>query len=46
MLENTEGAIKMTLQRNWQNRVCNTKKTKIKTQHNMRWTPLYVSKQK
>jgi len=48
MLENTEGAIKLISQRNWQHRVNKTKKnkTKTKTQHNMCWTPLYANKHK
>jgi len=38
MLKITEGAF-----RNGQSRK-KTKKTKAKTQHNMRWTPLYANK--
>ena len=35
-----------TIQRNWQHRKHKTKKNKIKTQHDMCWTPLYVNKHK
>ena len=34
------------IQRNWHYRGHKTKKIKIKTQHNMCWTPLYVNKHK
>ena len=33
-----------SIPRNWQQRVYKTKKNKSKTQHNMCWTPLCVSK--
>jgi hypothetical protein len=49
MLENTEGAIKNGQSRETGNideyRVHQTKKSKMKTQHNMCWTPLCVNKQ-
>ena len=37
---------KWTIQINWQHRVYNTKKNKIKTQYFMCWTPLYANKHK
>jgi hypothetical protein len=40
------GNTKWTIQRNWQHRDHKTKTNKTKTQHNMWWTPLYVSKHK
>jgi len=42
-LENTEGPIKNGQSRETVNK---TKKNKIKTQHNMCWTPLYANKHK
>jgi hypothetical protein len=38
--EYRRGNRKWTIQRNWQHR------STTKTQHNMRWTPLYTSKHK
>jgi hypothetical protein len=38
------GNQKWTIQRNWQHRVHNTKKSKTKTQRTMRWTPLCANK--
>ena len=44
--ENRKGNANWRIQRNWKHRVHKTKTNKVKTQHNMRWTPLYVSKHK
>ena len=41
--EYRRGKQKRTIERNWQHWVHKTKKNKIKTQHNMCWTPLYTN---